>query len=156
MQIRSTNQGKDTYRFSNGINRYFQWVELLKNKISGYLSDGTMYLVNRKASTKLKEISTVLGLLEAMDVLEFEISGGDNNQIYIYVNQELALLNIIRNPMGYHNKLLEEVQKRHKISVAMMKYMFENPFSSDERWDMIEDYFLGKMPSKVKRIEETL
>ena len=156
MQIRSTNQGKDTYRFSNGINRYFQWVESLKNKISRYLSDGKMYLVNRKASTKLKELSTVLGLLEAMDVLDFEIAGGDNNQIYIYVNQELALLNIIRNPMGYHNKLLDEVQKRHKISVAMMKYMFENPFSSDERWDMIEDYFLGQMPNKVKQLEEAL
>lgn len=33
----------------------------------------------------------------------------------------------------------------------MLSYLYENDFDSSEIWDLIEDYFLGKIPEKVKK-----
>ena len=77
--------------------------------------------------------------------------GGANSQLYIYVNQVQSLINIINAPNSYHNRLLDMVAERHLISVKMLTYIYEGGFSNDEIWDIIEDYFLGKIPEKVKR-----
>ena len=39
------------------------------------------------------------------------------------------------------------------ISVKMLTYIYEGGFSSEEVWNIIEDYFLGKIPEKVKKNE---
>ena len=36
------------------------------------------------------------------------------------------------------------------LSVQMLTYIYEGGFSNDEIWDIIENYFLGKIPEKVK------
>ena len=125
-------------------------MEELKNRLLRQQNGGDLYLVNRKGSKTLKELSTVLGILESMGVLDFEILGGDSDQIYIYVNQEQALRNIANQPENYRNGLLEEVKARHQLSVKLMTYLFENDFSSDELWDIIEDYFLGNLPKGLE------
>ena len=33
----------------------------------------------------------------------------------------------------------------------MLTYIYEGGFSNDEMWNIIEDYFLGKIPEKVER-----
>ena len=60
------------------------------------------------------------------------------------------LQNIINNPKGYRNRLLDMVSERHLISVKMLTYIFENEFSNAQIWDVLEDYFVGKIPDKVK------
>ncbi|GFR35340.1 hypothetical protein TCEA9_11520 [Thermobrachium celere] len=45
--------------------------------------------------------------------------------------------------------MLEIVNERHKISVKIMTYLFENNLTSDEIWTFIEDYFLG-LPNAIK------
>lgn len=77
--------------------------------------------------------------------------GGANSQLYIYINQIQTLRNIINNPMAYENRLLTAVADRHKLSVQMLTYLYESGFSSNEIWDLIEDYFLGHIPAPVKR-----
>lgn len=100
---------------------------------------------------RTKEYSIILGILEAMGCLTFEMLGGANSQLYIYINQIQALINIIKAPYRYHNRLLEMVAERHLISVKMLTYIYEGDFSNDETWNLIEDYFLGGIPEKVKR-----
>lgn len=150
LSTRVTRDGRETFQFRNAIRHYFQWVEELKNRLLRQQNGGDLYLVNRKGSKTLKELSTVLGILESMGVLDFEILGGDSDQIYIYVNQEQALRNIANQPENYRNGLLEEVKARHQLSVKLMTYLFENDFSSDELWDIIEDYFLGNLPKGLE------
>ncbi len=43
------------------------------------------------------------------------------------------------------------VSERHLISVKMLTFMYENDFSNDDLWNLIEDYFLGVIPEKVKK-----
>ena len=97
-----------------------------------------------------KERGVVLGILEALDVLSFKMIGGANSQLYIYINQIQTLKNIINAPHSYENRLLQSVSERHLISVKMLSYLYENCFSSSEMWDILESYFLGKIPGPVQ------
>jgi ATP-dependent DNA helicase RecQ len=56
---------------------------------------------------------------------------------------------IINKPHYYKNKLLDLVAQRHELSVIMLTYLFENDFSSEDIWNILEDYFIGKIPDEV-------
>lgn len=144
-----TNSGAVTYQFHNPMNSFFKWIRKYYSKILDENEDGTMYVVNDYGN-ETKVISTILGILESINVLSFEMVGGENSQLYIYVNKIHILKDIINRPDKYENKLLDNVAIRHLISVKMLTYLYENDFTSDEKWDLIEDYFLGNIPEKVK------
>lgn len=92
----------------------------------------------------------MLGILEALGVLKFKMTGGANSRIYIHINQIRNLKRIIDNHGRYRNKIIESVKKRHKISVAMFTYIYENDFDNAAIRNLLEDYFLGKIPDEVK------
>lgn len=147
---RTTISGNSTYQFNVAVNSYFSWVKKGFDNIDRETKDGKLYLINDKGN-RTKEYGVILGILEALDCLTFEMLGGANSQLYIYVNQVQSLINIINAPYRYRNRLLDMVAKRHLISVKMLTYIYEGGFSNDEMWDLIEDYFLGTIPEKVKR-----
>lgn len=148
-QEKTTIDGLTKYQFNVAVNSYFKWVENCFEKIRRETENGKLYLIN-DTGTRTKEYAVVLGILEAMNVLSFEMLGGANSQLYIYVNQIQGMKNILNAPYNYKNRLLEIVAQRHLISVKMLTYIYENDFSNEERWDLLEDYFLGKIPEKVK------
>ncbi|MBS6194494.1 MAG: ATP-dependent DNA helicase RecQ [Clostridiales bacterium] len=149
-QEKITTAGTTKYQFNVAVNSYFQWVESGMRKIEKETKDGQMYLINDYGN-RTKEYSVILGILESIGVLSFEMLGGANSQIYIYINQIQALKNILNAPYRYHNRLLDTVAERHLISVKMLTYLYEGDFSSDELWNLLEDYFLGIIPEQVKR-----
>lgn len=148
-QRRELQDGTVKYQFKVAVNSYFSWIERGFEKIQKETQDEVMYIVNNN-SKAAKEISTVLGVLEAIDVLSFKMIGGANSQLYIYINQVRNLKNVLNNPAKYNNRLLEMVQERHLISVKMLTYIYEGGFSNDQIWDILENYFLGIIPEKVK------
>lgn len=155
IQEKRLRNGKTKYQFNTAANSFISWVENGYSKIINNTENGKMYLVNSEG-VHIQAINTILGILESMGVLTFEMIGGANSQLYIYVNQIQSLINIINNPLHYKNRLLEMVYNRHLISVKMLTYFFEGDFNNEERWDIIEDYFLGGIPDEVKErcIEE--
>ena len=147
--VKNLKNGLSKYQFNSAMNTYFGWLERGFEFINAETKDGQLYIVNT-AAKETKQFGVILGILEAIDVLSFEMIGGANSQLYIYVNQIRHLKNIVNNPGRYKNRLLDLVGERHLISVKMLTYIFEGGFSSDEVWNIIEDYFLGKIPEKVK------
>ena len=146
---RTTNEGKTKYQFNVAVNSYFSWVEAGFRKIEKETNDGKLYLINDYGK-RTQEYSVILGILESMGVLTFEMIGGANSQLYIYVNQVQALKNILNAPNFYNNRLLDTVAERHLISVKMLTYLYEGDFTNEDRWNILEDYFLGTIPEKVK------
>lgn len=146
---RTTTDGKTKYQFNVAVNSYFQWVESGLRKIENDTCDGQLYLLNDNGRNS-QEYNVILGILEAIDVLSFEMIGGANSQLYIYINQIQALKNIINAPYRYENRLLEMVSERHQISVQMLTYLYESDLTNEERWDILENYFLGTIPERVK------
>ena len=141
--------GESEYLFNVAISSYFSWVENGLKHIVTECKDGELYIVN-SSGDETKRYSIILGILEAIDVLSFSMIGGANSQLYIYINQIRPLQNIINNPGRYKNKLLDMVSERHLISVKMLTYIFEGDYNSAKIWDILEDYFVGKIPDKVK------
>lgn len=146
---RTTNNGVVTYQFNVAVNSYMNWVEKGYRKIINSTQEGKLYLINDR-NTQTNELSVILGILESMNILNFEMLGGTNSQLYIYINQIQALKNILNNPYGYENRLLNMVSDRHLISVKMLTYLYESNLNSDDLWDVLEDYFLGNVPEIVK------
>jgi ATP-dependent DNA helicase RecQ len=149
-QEKTTTAGNTKYQFNVAVNSYFQWVESGLRKIEKETRDGKLYLVNDNGNIT-KEYSIILGILEAIGCLTFEMIGGANSQLYIYVNQIQALKNILNAPYRYKNRLLDTVAERHLISVKMLTYLYESGLKNEEMWDLIEGYFLGSIPETVKK-----
>lgn len=149
MSARNLQNGQIKYQFNEAMNTYFAWLTKGFEYIQTETKNGELYIVNNNGN-ETKRFNTILGILEAMDVLKFEMLGGANSQLYIYINQIRHLKNIINSPGRYRNQLLDMVGERHLISVKMLTYLYENDFSSDQIWNLLEDYFLGKIPEKVK------
>jgi len=140
--------GDMNYIFYNGVETFFKWIDKFYNDLTRQ-GKNTIYVVQDN-NNKFKEIFTILGVLETLDILVFNALGGQNSQLYIYVNQTKTMKQIIERPYSYSNKLLELVRDRHKISVEMLTYIFQGNFSSQEIWSILENYFLGRLPEKVK------
>ena len=138
------NTDKETYTFYYSFPQYFRWFRDKFNEIAANTTKGKFYITGDK-----KEYAAVLGVLETMGVLNFDIMGGSNNQICIHINQISGLQNIA-NQHNYLNGILNKMNKRRKISLEMLEYIYENPFDSATIWDLLEDYFLGKIPDAIK------
>lgn len=81
-------------------------------------------------------------LMEMVNVATYEMKGGDNPMIFIRVNDPDRLRKDSENP-NFKNELLSRTAKRHEISNEIFDHFFTNTFTSDERWDYIEEFFLG-------------
>lgn len=137
---------KETISFNSPyFQQYFRWFKDTFNEIDANTVAGKFYMTGNR-----KEYAAVFGILEAMGVLNFDITGGSNNQICLHINQIGVLENAIRNQNGYSNKILNEMNEQRKISLEMLEYIYENPLNSAMIWDLLEDYFLGKIPNAVR------
>ena len=52
-------------------------------------------------------------------------------------------------PYTYKNNLLELINYRHKESVKMLTYLFQNKLTSEQVWEHLENYFLGILPEEL-------
>ena len=138
------------YRFNPASRDFLYWIEKGFKTAVEETKDGYMYVVNNTNGNKTKEILSVLGVLESFGVLRFKSLGGTNSQIYIYVNETKNLRMVKSKPETYRNRLLDLVTDRHKESVKMLTYIFQNKFSSDEVWELLENYFLGMVPEELQ------
>ena len=82
-------------------------------------------------------------LLEICEIGSFELSGGESPMIFLRINDPRKLAYDATHGDG-SNILLEDVHRRHRLSNEIFNHFFLRDFSDFERWQFIEDYFLGK------------
>ncbi|PAD71817.1 DEAD/DEAH box helicase [Paenibacillus campinasensis] len=100
-------------------------------------------------NSEQEKLFIYLGLLESLGLVMYRINGGDNPEIFIRLNTKSQLERIVNNPAKYRNIILDNVRSRHQLSVAMLKHIFENQVDTETFWNLIEDYFLGRVPEEV-------
>ena len=80
-------------------------------------------------------------ILEIFQLGSYEVTGGENPRIYVRINDPFRLRSEAFSE--YSNDLLEDINLRHQTGVHLMREFFESDLTSDQRWDFIEDLFLG-------------
>ena len=81
-------------------------------------------------------------LLEIMGVGSYESRGGDNPMIFIRINDPRRIKRDAADA-NYKNSLLTNIEKRHRSSSEIFDHFFLHSFENEERWNFIEDFFLG-------------
>jgi len=82
-------------------------------------------------------------LIESFKLGYYEFSGGMLPQVFIRINDPFRV-RIAVNDERYENDVLKDIGGRHNASMAIMKYFFGNEMSDTQRWNFVEDHFLGK------------
>ncbi|TXT19370.1 MAG: DEAD/DEAH box helicase [Erysipelotrichaceae bacterium] len=139
-----------SYQFDTEMDTYFRWLERKYAFFQKQSGPEGFFIINH-ATGSIKEFNLALGLLESWGVITFQALGGTNSQIYLYINQTQSMLDYINRPFTYKNRILQLVDYRHKVSGAMLSYLFGNKFDSQKIWDLVEKYFLGEIPDEVKK-----
>lgn len=80
-------------------------------------------------------------LLELFNLGSYEVMGGKNMEIFIRLNDPLKLKRLSNK--NYSNSILTEIERKRKKSQEILKGFMQTELSDNERWDLIENYFLG-------------
>lgn len=128
-------------RTYHNVKREFIFRSDLLKKLK---SDDTSYsLYYPKTNKKDYDLFRALYLLELFGLCSYEIIGGENPEVFIRLNDPLKIARLSSEHNNYSNEILREVRKRHENSNAILKKFYSEIENDNERWDFIEDYFLG-------------
>lgn len=89
-------------------------------------------------------------LMEILNCGSFEMEGGESPMIFIRLNNPEKVHYDSQNP-NYQNTLFEKTQEKHTVSTEIMNHFFTRSFSNKERWNFIEDFFLGENNEELIR-----
>jgi len=87
-------------------------------------------------------------LLDILNIGTFEIRGGDRPMVFVRINDPYKIEKDSKTE-NYENIILKKTRERHKISTEIFDHFFQNDFTNDERWEFIEDFFLGKSKEEL-------
>lgn len=114
------------------MQRLFEGVD--DNTASVFTSNGSEYLLNYIRLSSLMEI---------LGIGTYESRGGDKPMIFIRINDPRRILRDATDT-NYRNSLLTNIERRHKSSSDIFDHFFLHSFENEDRWNFIEDFFLGE------------
>lgn len=135
--------GREDYCIYN--TRYIESFAYLLQRFDRLFDDSGTNTVNTFVTNNdLTMIGyTRLGyFLEYLDLGTYEMKGGENPVVFIRLNDPDRIERDASN-VGYKNQLLQKTLQKFEVSNLIFDYFFCRQFSNDERWNFIEDFFLG-------------
>ena len=125
--------------------------EAIRNYIVNFENEEKrVSIVNSKSDTMRSDpLVIAVQIMELFDLTSYTFEAGNRPEFFIRVNSEDIIKRVISNP-NYHSETLKNISNLHFTSVNYMKYFFENLKSDKERWQFIEDYFLGNVENNEK------
>lgn len=136
-QVFSTNYEAKTTQLLNIFSKLYEGHD--RQTVNRYLSINDIPLKNH---------IRLGSLLELMNLGTFETKGGDDPKIFLRLNDPRRI-EFDSNSKTYENYILESVKNRHKVSCQLFEHFFTHYFNNENRWDMIEDFFLGMSNDEI-------
>ena len=100
---------------------------------------------------KCPERVKLLAMLELFGLATYQVEGGQDMEIFVRVNDPGKLEKLTEEK--YTNRLLTNIRKRHQTSQEIMKRFMEKDLTTEQRWDVIENYFLGRENTVAKMLK---
>ena len=88
------------------------------------------------------EIMPLLRLLELLGLATYEIRGGEKTEVFVRINDPFKLESLAASGR-YTNHVLQSIQEHHRRNERLMSAFFMADLSTEDRWELIEQYFLG-------------
>lgn len=143
---RTLESGSQEYILSNSLFGDLALSIIGKSTLLKEISDlvGTKnivrYLTNDPENFDMK----ALKLLSILDIISYEVLGGDSPEIFIRLNDPRKIEKIVYRNIVYYNDYVDAAKEKHNRSVKILNYFFRTLKTDSERWNFIEEYFLGK------------
>ena len=125
---------------------------------SGYENVANLYLTAYDAIINSTEIccycdtnDNIVKLsefLNSLGVADYQRQGGDQPAIFVRINNPYYLNMLIRN-RSYENDILNSIYEKYRYSERIFTYFFTTPMTDEQRWDFIEEYFLGASEERL-------
>lgn len=152
------------YQVSDGRVRQLAMSILNKSSLMKKIN-GTQIEEYEQYYNETEKDTNLLKLLTLLDLITYEIEGGNTPEIFIRLNAPDKIKRIVEDKVVYINNYVERARDRHYRSVKILDYFFRNLKNDEERWDFVEKYFLGedieekidqeyKEKGKTERIKE--
>ena len=137
--------GKTQYIITNGNFKEMMRRAVIKSHIIYEISktancssySGYMRLVPDDSS------SIALKILSVFDYITYEVAGGEEPEIFIRLNDPNKIKSIVLGNTFYSNKYVTKAKQKHERDVEVLKKFFNELKTDEERWNYIEEYFLG-------------
>lgn len=137
------NTNKATYIEAN-INRYMHNMQPNSADGRDYIDYLSIPAIGTDRNTgKGSYQQLIASLLQLFDIASYELDGGRNPQIFVRINDPLKLQSLARKAT-YKNNILTDINRRHDNAITLLNKFMLTTIPSEERWHIIEQYFLGK------------
>ena len=93
---------------------------------------------------KMKNITKVLNLLSMFNIIQYDMYGGQNPEIFIRINDPARINAIAEKSIIYKNNIVKKANEKHNRDIEVLEKFIVDLNTDEERWNYIEDYFLGK------------
>lgn len=120
---------------------------LFKSGIIKELNEVNCRKIEKYKNVDKKTVSKMikaLNLLSIFNLIQYDMYGGENPEIFIRLNDPAKIQAIAEGKVTYKNKIVEKARERHDRDVKILERFILELKSDEERWNYIEDYFLGK------------
>ena len=136
--------GRTQYSLANGNFKEYMRKSITKSNVISNISSvqGATYssymgLANDEWS------SLALKLLSVFGYITYEVAGGEEPEIFIRLNDPSKVRGIVMGSIYYANDYVTKARQKHNRDVEILSRFFTVLNSDEERWEYIENYFLG-------------
>ncbi len=135
------------YRIVNTSFRQKSEALIYKSQIIKELNNLNTNKIEKYKTTdrdKMKNITRVLNLLSMFNIIQYDMYGGQNPEIFIRINDPARIKAIAENSIEYKNNIVKKAVEKHDRDCEVLRKFIVELNNDEERWNYIEDYFLGK------------
>lgn len=132
------------YSLANGNFKEYMRKSITKSKIISNFSGVQGASYSSYMSLVSDEWSSLsLKLLSVFGYITYEIVGGEEPEIFIRLNDPNKVRGIVMGNIYYSNNYVTKARQKHNRDVEILSRFFTELTTDEERWDYIENYFLG-------------
>ena len=144
VKCRKGNSLKNYYMISNSNFKEYMRKVINKSDVIRKINKINTSSYSSYLNIAKDECSNIaLKLLSIFDYASYEILGGEEPEIFIRLNDPQKVRSIVMDNTYYSNNYITQATKKHDRDTRVLRKFFEDLSTDRERWDYIEDYFLG-------------
>jgi len=136
--------GRTVYSLANGNFKEYMRKSITKSRVVSNFSSihGDSYSTFMSLSSGDRD-SLALKLLSIFGYITYEIVGGEEPEIFIRLNDPNKVKGIVLGSIHYSNNYVTKAKQKHDRDVNILLHFFTKLSSDEDRWNYIEEYFLG-------------